>query len=274
MAQKSSPIVYKGARPLGIGRLTSLANSTSERPGILLGSPKGLFHMDLPTSKARRIRKYPIGYIISGETGLVCYEEYHERGRLAFLDANLEETKTDTELARKLNPVAFRKGKIILLHQGNFMSLDPLSSEIGLVAPFEETMSITPFIPVGSGYEFIAVLRKPRWRTGLYKLSFYDESATVHLLAVAEDPIISRHILKLSGHLYLVIPQGKPLFMIYRLFEGAEPCIRTWQLVPIIGEAQPAGIIRQGKVLLAACSDNLLNFEIKEELLEEEKLGE
>jgi hypothetical protein len=268
VSRRSSPIAFKDIRPLGIGRLTSCVESTSHRTGSLIGSAKGLFHLADTDSTPRRLRRNPVGFIVSGETGAVCYEEVKGHGRLAVLDHELEERKTDLDLARTINPVAFLSDGIIIFHKAEFVCLDLATGARTRLAEFVATHTMTPLVRVPDGFEFIASYREPRWPTFLHKLILPVEKGgegMVEVLARAEDPVMSRQFLKLSDGYYLTIPQGRPIFLVYKVFAGAEAGIRTWMLIPIAGDAQPVGMVKVGRALLAACADSLCVFSLSAE---------
>jgi hypothetical protein len=92
-----------------------------------------------------------------------------------------------------------------------------------------------------------------------------DGRGEVEVVAEAEDPVISRHFMKLRDDKYVLIPQGAPVFLIYRLFPGVPASIRTWELVPLPAEAQPVGLVRKDRDMIAACADSLCRFELAEE---------
>jgi hypothetical protein len=261
----------KDVRPLGIGRLTGCVNSTAGHPGILIGTSKGLFHYTDPQGSPRRIRKHPIAYAISGESGVVCYEEIRGQGRLVILDSDLEELKSDTALARTINPVAVWESKLVVFHRSGFELLDPKSGDKREIAAFVPLHTMTPLVQAGESYEFIAAEREPSWPTSLYSLTMPSrdgEKGEVEVLAKAEDPLMSRVLLKPSEGFYVVVPQGVPVFLILKVATGKEPVLRSWRLVPIQGEVQPVGLVLSGKEFYAGSGDCLCRFELSDELME------
>jgi hypothetical protein len=269
MGKPLSPVSLKEIRLLGIGRLTAFTDSTADHPGFLIGSSKGLYHLTRPDAAPHRVRKFPIVYVISDESGVVCYEEVKGHGRIVVLDNRLEEVRVDEDLARTLNPVALYKGKVITFQRAQFSYFDPVTCERKHLANFVPVQSMTPIAKVAGGYEFFASYREPDWPTFLHKLEIpenNDDEGKVEVLAKAEDPVISRHFLRLSGIYYLVIPPGRPVFLIYKMFPGSESGIRTWILVPVPGGVRPAGLVKWQKSLYAACSDSLCTFELSDEL--------
>jgi hypothetical protein len=268
VTRKERSIEFREARLLGIGRVTCCAVSPEGKPGILVGGAKGLFHLSGYDSHPRRLRKYPVGYVVSGESGVVLYEDAKDHGRIVILGPLLEELRAESALARKINPVAMWKGRVILFKNGAFESFSPSSGETERVARFAQTHTMTPLWPVESGFEFMASLREPSWPTSLYRLvvrAGRDGSGDVQILAKAEDPVMSRQFMRLREDRYLLIPQGVPVFLIYKVFDGKPASIRTWELLPLPAEAQPVGLIRKDRDLIAACSDCLLRFELGEE---------
>jgi hypothetical protein len=116
----------------------------------------------------------------------------------------------------------------------------------------------------------MASLREPSWPTSLYRLVVREGkegSGDVQILAKAEDPVMSRQFMRLREDRYLLIPQGVPVLLIYKIFAGPPTSIRTWELLPLPAEVQPVGLIRKDRDLIAACSDGLLRFELGEEYL-------
>jgi len=271
MATRASSVVFEKARPLGIGRLTACAPSISHPEGMLIGSSRGLFHVADPEAKPRRIRRHPVGFLLAGESGAVCYEERGGHGRLAILDGNLDEVRVDAELARSINPRAYWKNGLIILHQGSLAYLDLQTEERRTLAEFVPTRSLSPFARVEGGFDFIAIHRGPHWPTYLHRLVLPDGPAgdsEVLGLAKAEDPVFARHFIPLPGGDYLVIPQGRPVFEIYKVFPGEVSGLRIWSLTPVAGETHPVGALLIGNRLHAACNDSILVFRLAEELLE------
>jgi hypothetical protein len=268
MVRRTPPITYKDFRPLGIGRLTCCAEGTAARPGILVGSHKGLFHLANPDARIRRVRKHSVDFIVSGETGVVCHEETRTEGRLAILDSRLEELRTDVDLARTINPVAFWNNGIVVFHQDNFDWIDPVSMSRRRIAEFQQVHAMTPLVPVKDGCEFLAAYRKPDWPTYLHKLLLpmsEELDGRVEELARCEDPVMTRHFVRLTPSRYLVVPQGKPIFLILKVFGGTESSLRSWELVPIAGGAHPVGLVRKGNALFAAVGESLLQFDLSGE---------
>ena len=117
MGRLKKVISYEDARPMGIGRIVAVENSTSGAPGILIASGKGLFHAELPKSdgdinqiRLKKIRRNPVGWLISGDSGVVLYEEVKGHGRIAIFDSKLNELLADTALAREISPRAIHDG--------------------------------------------------------------------------------------------------------------------------------------------------------------------
>jgi hypothetical protein len=269
MPDRKSAIEYKDIRPLGIGRLTSLVRSTASRPGFLIGCARGLFHLDNPKAKLQKIRKSHVGWIISGEDGLICYEETKGHGQLVFLDTDLNEKLADTGLARTLNPKAFFQSGIIHLNRGELAWLNPVSQERVSLAKIPPSRFLSPFAEVNNGYEFIAVEKSEHWPTGLYRLDlagWREGNSKLVKVARFEDTILARHFLPLPGGDYLIVPQGQAVFLIYRLFDGKLPSLRTWTLIPIAGEAHPVGILLIGKMLYTVSGDCLLNYRLNDDI--------
>jgi hypothetical protein len=263
--EQDSYIAFEDIRLLGLGRLTALVHSTEARPGILLGSRKGLYHLADPGSRAKRLRRHPIGNILSGEKGVVCYEEIRGKGRLSILDENLGEVRVDTELARSVNPVACWNAGLILFNRDVFEYLDLRDGRRSTLAPFEPIRTLSQFARTGGNFEFIAVHKGPKWPTRLYSLApsvVGGPEAEVKVKAQAEDPILTRIFLLLGKGAYLAVPQGQPIFSILRVYPGEPDMIRQWALIPIPGEAHPVGLILLKDRLYAACSDSLLKFRV------------
>ena len=184
------------------------------------------------------------------------------------LNGQFEEVKVDRELARTLNPVAFWQDKIIIFHRAQFAVFRPETGEKQNLAKFVPVHSMTPLAKVEGGYEFIASYREPNWPTFLQKLIVPEkegEEGSVEVLARAEDPVISRQFLRLSEAYYMLVPSGKPIFLIFKVFPGSESSIRTWVLVPIPAGARPVGLVREGGSIYAACADSLCTFELSDE---------
>jgi hypothetical protein len=271
MTARARSVVFEKARPLGIGRLTASARSISHPEGMLLGSSRGLFHIPDPESKPRRVRRHPVGFLLAGETGAVCYEERGGHGRLAILDGNLDEVRVDADLARSISPRAYWKNGLIILHQGSFAYLDLQTGERRTLAEFAPTRSLSPFARVDGGFEFIAIHRGPHWPTFLHRLALPDDpdgDSVVLRLAKAEDPVFARHFIPLPGGDYLVIPQGRPVFEIYKVLAGEVSGLRIWSLTPVAGETHPVGALLIDNRLYAACNDSMLVFRLADELLE------
>ncbi len=270
MPKKESEIKYEDVRPLGIGRMTACLDSTSGKPGLLIGSVKGLYYLEHPESRPKRIRRYPVGYLVSGDSGVVCYEEVSGHGRLAILDGNLEETHVDESLAREINPKAYWNDGLIILHKAKLVHLDFKSGARRILAEIAPTRVVGPFAGVGDGYEFIAVLRGDQWPTWLYRLdlSAGKETGTDLIgLGQAEDPIIARIFIPLPNGDYFVVHQGRLFFQTYRLFHGEKAGFRTWTLVAITGGAHPVGAVLFKRKLYMAGADCLITFRLADEML-------
>jgi hypothetical protein len=259
MPVKSHAIELIKTRPMGIGRLTSLAHSTSTVPGILIGSSKGLFHFKDPKSKPRRIRRHPVAWVLAGENGTVCYEEVSGHGQLAFLDSSLDEFRIDTDLARTINPKAFWKDGLIILDKGVLNYFDPKTNEKSALAEIGPTRFISPFARTHDGFEFIAAEKGAHWPTYLFNLVLTDDIELIRVVK-SEDVILARNFLPLPNGDYLVHPQGQALFIVYRHFRNDEEGLRTWSLTPIPGDARPVGLLMTENKLYAAASDCLLSF--------------
>ena len=261
-------ITFDNHRSLGIGRLTSFEQSTDSKPGFLIGSSKGLYHLEKINSRPQRIRSYPVVYIHSGENGVVCYEETGKHGQLAILNNNLEEVRVDTRLVREINPKAFWRDSLIILDKNHLAYLDLVSNERRHLVDFHETRIVGQFARVMNGYEFIAVLRGKGWPTFLFKLVLPGEgNAKLIEIARADDPIFARHFQPLPGKNYLVISQDATIFVIYRILEGDIPMLRSWSITSIPGETHPVGMIQDGLNLHLAVADCIVTFKISEELL-------
>ena len=270
MGKEERLINFEKARPLGIGRLTACVHSTQKRKGLLIGSTKGLYHMSHPKSKVRRIRSWPVGYLLSGEDGVVCYEEAGGHGRIAVLDADLEERMVDDGLAREINPKAYACRGLLILHRDGIEHMDVSTLERRRLAEYEPCITVGPFASVKGGYEFLAVHRGAHWPTWLYRLDIRGErceEAVLSRIAQAEDPIFPRVFLPLPTGDYFIVPQGQSVFQTYRLFPGARPELKTWSLVAIPGDAHPVGIVLMDGKLCAAGADCLLIFRPGDELL-------
>lgn len=269
---RRSPVFFQEIRPLGIGRLTACTTGTLSKPGMLLGSRKGLFHLPHPEAKPQRLRRSPVGYVLSGESGAVCYEEAGKHGRLVILDDQLRVRRVDSGLVREINPKAFWKNGLVILHRGEFAFLDFETGERKRVAGFVETRLVGPLALVGESYEFIAIHRGPEWPTYLHSFApgVEDDAQEVAVVAQLDDPIGPRHFLRLPRGDYLLVPQGRAIFLILTIYPGEKPGLRPWALVPIAGDAHPVGLALLNGKLYAACSDSLLTFGLSEELLEAE----
>lgn len=256
-------------RPMGIGQITCCVPSCSYPMGVIFGTRRGLYHIADIQARPRRVRKWPVAYVFSGPEGAICYEEASGTGRLAILDANLEEIKTDVSLARRINPRAYCAGELIIHHQGDFVLLDPLSGRRRTLCRFVPTRSISPFVQVDGEFDFIAIKRGPHWPTDLYRMSFSadGEKAEVTQVAQAEEPIFARHILRLPNGQYIVAPRGEPVLEIYRIFEGGVPGLRMWTLVPIPEEAHPVGMVRVKDQMYVAAADGVMIFELSDDLM-------
>ncbi len=270
MGKEQRLIEFEKARPLGIGRLTACVPSTEKQRGLLIGSTKGLYHMSNSESKVRRVRNRPVGYLLSSEDGVVCYEEAGGHGRIAVLDTDLEERIVDDQLAREINPKACTCDGLLILHRDAIERMDLSTRERRRLAEFEPAITVGPFASVKGGYEFLAVHRGAHWPTWLYRLDIRGErceEAVLSRIAQAEDPIFPRVFLPLPTGDYFIVPQGQSVFQTYRLFSGAKPEMKTWSLVAIPGDAHPVGIVLMDGKLYAAGADCLLIFKPGEELL-------
>jgi hypothetical protein len=236
---------------------------------MLLGSTRGLYYLSHPEAKPRRLRPSPVGYVLSGEDGAVCYEEARGHGQLVILDAQLAVTRADAALAREINPKAFWNSGLIILHRADFAFLDLVTGEREVLARFSPTRTVGPFAQVGDRYEFVAVHRGPDWPTYLHGFAPRLEGSEeeVSTLARLDDPIGLRHFLPLPGGDYLAVPQGRPIFLVLAVYPGEAPGLRPWALVPIAGEAHPVGLVLSEGRLYAACADSLLTFGLSGELL-------
>jgi len=270
MHGKKSPIHFENFRPLGIGRITSLVTSTSADPGILLGSSKGLYHLQKPAGKIRRIRFHPVGWVYSGDDGLVCYEEVSGHGQLVFLDQYLSLKLEDRSLARIINPKAHVESGVIILDRGSLAWLDPLDGTRIDLAELPPARFISPFAPLNSGYVFISVEKAEHWPTWLYRLDldrWRDGGAALIKLAITEDPVMAGLFIPLPGGDFLVIPQGEPIFQVYKIFDGPLPSLRTWTLVSIPGEVHPSGMLLVNDNLYIAAGDGILTFTVGDDIL-------
>ncbi len=265
MPAKSHAIELKKARPLGIGRLTSLAHSTSAKPGILIGSSKGLYYYKDPESKPWRIRRHPVAWVLACDNGAVCYEEVADHGQLVFLDTSLNVFRFDKELARTINPKAFWNEGLIILDKGVLIYFDPKANEKSALAEIGPTRFISPFARTHDGFEFIAAEQGAHWPTYLFNLVLTDNPELIRTVK-SEDVILARNFLPLPNGDYLVHPQGQALFIVYRHFRKDVEGLRTWSLTPIPGDARPVGLLMTGNLLLAAASDSLLSFEFAKDI--------
>ena len=259
-----SPLKFIEGRPMEVGHITCCASSCSYPRGIIFGSNRGLFHIADIDAKPRRVRRWPVGYVLSGVGGAVCYEEASGTGRLAILDSKLEEIKTDSSLARRINPKAYLEGELIIFHQGDFVMLDLDSGRRRVLSRFVPTRTISPFVPVDEGFDFIAIKRGTDWSTNLHRLTVSEDraSADVINLAQAEDPIFARHMLRLSCDEYLVAPQSQSMLEIYRIFDGQIPGLRMWTLVQAPGDVHPVGMVQVDKNIYLVGTEGVLIFEL------------
>lgn len=247
-----------------VGHITCCAPSCSYPRGIIFGSNRGLFHIADIDARPRRVRRWPVGYVMSGTEGAVCYEDAAGEGRLAIMDANLEEIRVDSSLARRINPKAYWKGELITYHQGDFVILDLESSRRHLLSSFVPTRTISPFAPVDKSFDFIAIKRGADWSTNLYRLTVSEDGtgADIKVLAQADDPIFARHMISLPGGEYLVAPQSQPMLEIYRIFDGQIPGLRMWTLVQVPGDVYPVGMVQVDKNIYIAGTEGILIFEL------------
>ena len=268
MTARKSPIVFDSIRLLGIGRLTACTHSTIARPGILIGSRKGLFLLSKPDAPPQKIRRNPVGYLLSGELGAVCYEESGGRGQFAILDESLETVRVDTGLPRKINPVAYWNDGLVILHKAEFLHMEIETGARKHLADFVPTRSLSPLAKTAEGFDFIAVMRGPKWPTYLYRLVLPspEKKAAIETLAEVDSPVVTRQFLRMANGDYLVVPQGKALFSVLRIYPEDREILRQRSVMPIAGEAHPVGMTAIGSMLYVAAADCLLKFNLSDEL--------
>lgn len=264
MPKPEKSIAYKQARALNIGRISSCVESTVNQPGLLLGCPKGLYHLDDFNSRLKRIRNYPVNFIVRGDDGIILYELAEGQGRLAVLDGFFKEIRADFSLARKINPLAFWNSGIITIAGGQFVHVNVVTDRKIILADFESFISMGPFVPTHDGFEFIAIRRDTKWSTYLYRLVLSpgaENHGQLKITAKLEDPLITHHFIRLAEEVYLTIPQNRPLFLIMRLYnEDSE--LRVEKIIPIAGETHPSGMVKAGDSLITACADCLVVYSI------------
>lgn len=267
MPDKKSLITLDNTRLVGTGQITSFVRSTESSPGFLLGSTRGLYHLEKTTSTPKRIRPNPVIYVHSGTNGAVCYEEVKGHGQIAILDSDLKEKQVDAGLARTINPKAYWHNGLILLHNKFLVYYDLDKRQRTPLVEFPATRMVGQFDRVVDGYEFIAVLKEDNWPTYLYRLVVDPGNpATLIRLAAADDPVLARDFCKLSNNDYLVIPQGISAFYILRVFEGDKPELRLWSLIPMPDEIHPAGMLIEGDNLYIAAADCLVTFKLADSI--------
>lgn len=263
MAPASSLITYSRARPLGLGRITSLASSTHLLPGFLFGCGKGLFFLSDFDSKPEKIRKFPVGWIISGSDGVVLYEVAEKKGRIVILDIFLNERKVDAALARTLYPKAVLQDKILLYRQEHFLLWDIDTEDLSEICEIRPTRLVGPVLKTGNNYEFIVIHRDIGSQCLLYQLVPAGEDSLawgLNCVSELEDPVSPKHFHLLPDGDYLVVHGNRAVFWTFRIYTGDNPGLRPSSMIPIKANAYPSGIVVERSDIYASSMDTLIHF--------------
>lgn len=261
VATKTSSIIFDEAFPIGIGRLTTIAHSTSATPGILVAGNRGLFHFEDISGKATRVRKNPVGWLISGKNAVVVYEEVAGKGNLAVLDGDLKEIFSDQALARSLNVKAVHEKSLLLYDHFELHIMNIRSAERREIAKIEPVRRFGPFSRSGDAFEFIAIHRDKNWTPVLYSLSQNTSGSWIlDGVAECEDKFVPHHFIALPNGDYLIVNSTRPALWIYRIYPGDEPRMRSREMVPVPADGHPVGVLWSKEGIIAAVHDSLLRF--------------